>query len=206
MELAVSGISGASAIVALSYYGMSCWGHVKAPHLIQKSCLVIPKGCGKSSLVKKFEGNDKDLLVVDLDELVKKHPDTDKQFLEGLEKAREGGDDSTYRVLYQQLAKTVYQSLKSSWLTNRCKRLLCLTGSLELAQELFKTSSIFVGSPSNKLFTDLVYEVEDNIKEVMRRERTNLISELAPKQIFVYDTFAELNAKLQLQFNIKHHL
>jgi len=41
------------------------------------------------------------LLVVDLDELVKKHPDTDKQFLEGLEKAREGGDDSTYRVLYQ---------------------------------------------------------------------------------------------------------
>ena len=91
-------------------------------------------------------------------------------------------------------------------MTNRCKRLLCLTGSLELAQELFKTSSIFVGSPSNKLFTDLVYEVEDNIKDVMRRERTNLISELAPKQIFVYDTFAELNAKLQLQFNIKHHL
>ena len=34
MELAVTGISGASALVALGYYGMSCWGHVKAPHLI----------------------------------------------------------------------------------------------------------------------------------------------------------------------------
>jgi len=207
MELAVSASSISASLVAIGWYTGNCLAKMKQPHKVQKACLVLPRKAGKSSLVKHFLGNNPDFMLIDLDAIVKTHPDSNQDFLKKLDEAEANGDHSTHRLLSEDLYKKVYEKIKQSWLSNKKRRLLCLTSSLELAKELFKQSSIFVAMPSKKLFDELVdKEVDVRVQELMRNSRTNVISQLQPNNMFIYDKFDELYSEVQNRFKVQHKL
>ena len=207
MELAVSASSISASLVAIGWYTGNCLAKMKQPHKVQKACLVLPRKAGKSSLVKHFLGNNPDFMLIDLDAIVKTHPDSNQDFLKKLDEAEANGDHSTHRLLSEDLYKKVYEKIKHSWLSNKKRRLLCLTSSLELAKELFKQSSIFVAMPSKKLFDELVdKEVDVRVQELMRNSRTNVISQLQPNNMFIYDKFDELYSEVQNRFKVQHKL
>jgi len=64
-----------------------------------------------------------------------------------------------------------------------------------------------VAMPSKKLFDELVdKEVDARVQELMRNSRTNVISQLQPNNMFIYDKFDELYSEVQKRFKVQHKL
>lgn len=59
-----------STLVPLCATQLSCFFKPRAPSERKKTCFVLPKGCGKSTLVRKLTGNNASLILVDLDEVI----------------------------------------------------------------------------------------------------------------------------------------
>ena len=194
-----------STLVPLAFQGSKClygWA-TKLPHERRKVAVVIPRRCGKTSLVRELESTNKDVLLVDLDECVR--ASIRPQEVTKLDKMVESGDESTHRLAYYGHCRDVYEDIKKRWLSKKTRRLIVLCSDIELAKDLFKVESIFVCIPSHSLFEN-VKKHADDIVDAVERSRISLISQLDKSHYTVYSSFEQLQAFIRDTFGLGNRL
>ena len=166
-------------------------------------CVVVPRRAGKTHLVRELESVDKNLLLVDLDEVVRAHLKTDE--IRKLDKMIESGDESTHRLTYYGHCKKVYDDVKRRWLTKKGRRIIVFCSDIELGKDLFKLESIFVCVPSHSLFEEIKSESKD-ILDAVERSRIGLISQLDKSHYTVFSSFGQLENFIRQTFDLGNRL
>ena len=203
-ELVATATTVSGVLVPLGYIGCWCWNICSSLANRKKLCLVLPRKGGKSSLNKQLTSIDPNILLVDLDEVLKVNADT-KQVVH-LNDAEARGDLSTAKLLKFELMKKSIEKVKSNWLQKAEHRAVFLTSDFELAKEIFKVSSICVAVPSDKLFVSINEKLNKEEQEIARHSRAEFLKSFNPSEYSVYNTFEGLSQMVMNVYNLTYRV
>lgn len=194
-----------SAMVPIGAYMLrSCITRVRNPLSIRKSLILIPPKSGKSYL-KKILGYQKDLIIIDLDELV-----GSKANAEELKNLIKFGDNVStiedFNFVYFGLAKKIYDETKEKLKASKKLRCIFLSSCFELSQ-LFKKDSTFILSPDSKYFDELLKDLSPEEDKLARTKRQNLLDKIEDKRtITLYSSLSQLENLVRVHFKINYIL
>lgn len=203
-EIIATGTTVSSVLIPLGYIGCWCWNLCSSLASRKKLCLVLPRKGGKTELNKTLTSIDPNILLVDLDEVLKTMAET-KQVVH-LNNAEARGDHSTAKLLKFELMKNSIQKVKENWLGKSEHRAVFLTSDFELALEIFKKSSTCVAIPSDKLFSSVQQQLKPEDKEIARHSRAEFLKSFNPSEYSVYNTFEGLSQMVMNVYNLTYRV
>lgn len=202
MELGVSALSASgSALVMLGYQSWKCYKKTKKRiDECKKICLLLPKKSGKSRLVSLLNGTNENILIYDMDETIKNLAPSDDYLR--YQNALKSNDNGLIDILYNKMCRYVVDYVKKNN-KNSKKKILFICGRLESMSVL---KNVIVGMPSNQLFETILSGLTEPDKEQAKKERVKYLQSFDSREVFVYNTFEELNSKVSSAFNLKYSL
>ena len=102
--------------------------------------------------------------------------------------------------------KKSIESVKKNWLQKAEHRAVFLTSDFELAQEIFKKSSICVAIPSDKLYSKIHKDLDNEDKDVARHSRAEFLKSFNPNEYSVYNTFEGLSQMVMSVYNMTYRV
>jgi hypothetical protein len=169
------------------------------------SFLVIPSGCGKTTLMKNLstqtrEGNHR-LIVLDLDSCLSQEysPLEERK----IEEAKLNGLGASTKVKEYMKVKEYYQNLRGNFADYR---LILLSSDLELGAFL-GIEDIVVVVPNRALLNDIVNkEGITPEKRALILDQWTLLTTNGERRFDVFSSFAELEAMIKKSFNLVNKL
>lgn len=202
MELSIAGMSSVgSALVMAGYQGYKCWKKTQRKlNECRKVLLLMPKKAGKSRLVSLLNNNNDNVLVFDVDELIKTM--SNKEDYEKYQDSIKRNDLGLTDILYTKLCSEVINYVKKNNKDNK-KKMLFIGGRLETTKLL---KNVVVAMPSSNLYKGIYAGLSIEDRELAEKERVKFIQAFNQREVFVYNSFEELNSKVSNAFDLKYSL
>jgi hypothetical protein len=161
--------------------------------------VVLPKGCGKSTVCSNFYV-DSDTILLDLEEAVRLSLDNDT--LVKLDELRKTHQTTSFNSMFYIKCKEYVKSQRKAFPT---KRYILFSSDKKLL-EYVGTKKIFVFSPSDAMFKKIVTQMEEGVKSVAEKNRLDILLQQGRKALLVFNSFEELANLLAKNLDLKHVL
>jgi hypothetical protein len=161
--------------------------------------VVLPKGCGKSTVCSNFYV-DSDTILLDLEEAVRLSLDNDT--LAKLDELRKTHQTTSFNSMFYIKCKEYVKSQRKAFPT---KRYILFSSDKKLL-EYVGTKKIFVFSPSDAMFKKIVTQMEEGVKSVAEKNRLDILLQQGRKALLVFNSFEELANLLAKNLDLKHVL
>lgn len=204
MEMATipASVYAGTALVPIAYQvGCWLWGQCNDLRSRRKLVLILPKRAGKSTLNRNLTGQSDNLMIVDLDEVMKSQAEPDKVL--NLELAEKKNDVSTAKIMKLEMLRKTVDYVKEVWLNkNRDNRTLFLSSDIDVCKSIFKESSICLALPSDKLYKEMCENLSEEDAETLRLSRLEYMKAYNPEQYVVYNSFEGLNELVRRTYDL----
>jgi energy-coupling factor transporter ATP-binding protein EcfA2 len=168
------------------------------------SFLVIPSGCGKTTLMKHLSTQTKDggiqIKILDLDSCMSLEysPVEERK----IEETKLAGLESATQLKEYIKIKQYYESLRENF---KDYRFILLSSDLELGYYL-GVQDIVIVVPTDRFFNEILSKVEDRAKcELMRKQWLSLVAN-GKTRYDAYRSFEELEEMIKRTYNLVNKL
>jgi len=186
-------------------YQVGCWVWSRCNDLSKrkKLVLILPRRCGKSTLNRTLTGASDELMICDVDEVMKSVCEPEKAL--NLEVAERNKDRSTAKIMKMDMLRKTVDYVKSIWLNkNNRNRVLFLSSDIDVCKSLFKESSICLALPSDKLFKEMSAKMSEEEAEMLRVSRLEFMKAYNQDQYVVFDSFEGLNEIVRHTYGLSY--
>lgn len=164
------------------------------------SAVLIPSGCGKTSILKYLEAP-KDTIMIDLDatSLLSISEEQERR----LKRFKDNNESQSYKQEIMIICRDYVKKLKRDFLK---KKIILISSSYDILKYLgLSSEDINVYCPNNQLFTEICETNKERSKE-MSDNRTEILLQAGKNIRGIYASYNELYNLLIRDFGLKNKL